>query len=103
MAGGQDVGAGAGWRGAHLGKEWKILTRFKVCFQIPGTPQEQVGTEEGMVHLILAHVAGEADVSAEHWRNDLLDRLTYYTPPHLPLHHQFQDIPPHCQGRSHHP
>jgi len=35
--------------GAHLCKEWKILTCFKVCFQILGTPQEQFGTEEGMV------------------------------------------------------
>jgi len=66
MAGDQDAGTGVGRRGAHLSKECKILACFKVCFQILGTPQEQVGTKEGMVHLILAHVAGEVVVSAAH-------------------------------------
>ena len=102
MTGCQGAGAGVGWRGAHLGEEWKILTCFKVCFQILGTLQEQFGTKEGMVHLILAHVAGEAVVSAVHWGNDLLDGLTYYTPPRLPLHHLLLDMAPHRLGLSHH-
>jgi len=86
---------------AYLGEELRVIARLEVCLQICGTPQEYVGAKEGMVNLILPHVAREALASAECQGVQLLNGPTYCIPPCLPLHHWLQGKPHRCQDPSH--